>query len=342
MKTNNSKFNFVSIFKYIMIVPIVMVLASIIIGAICGFNLDYDYKNVSTFTVKFNTTLSEKEYSVFEDKVEDVLIRYDFDSTRLERIGEDAENALLVKIVNEDNKLDDVITELKEELEESLYSSVENKLDRSIYISTSDTITNVPTNSSKIIWYSVLSIGCILVLAFLYMLIRYNLMAGVSVVLAVLLDVAMLIAGNIIFRIPQNTGFMLAYMVSTLLVVFISIVIQNSLKRTINDDAFAKYSNEERVYHVVNLKFMIKTLIYLAFIALPLVILAIFSSISMLFTILSVLLGMIIALFVSMIFAPSIWSFWYKRDQDIMLKRRKIREQKKLENKDKNNEKILV
>lgn len=342
MKTNNSKFNFVSIFKYIMIVPIVMALASIIIGAICGFNLDYDYKNVSTFTVKFNTTLSEKEYSVFEDKVEDILVKYDFDSTRMERIGEDAENALLVKIVNEDNKLDDVITELKEELEESLYGSVADKLDRDFYISTSDTITNVPTNSSKMIWYSVLSIGCILVLAFLYMLIRYNLMAGVSVVLAVLLNLAMLTSANIIFRIPLNKGFMLAYMVSTLLVVFISIIIHNALKKTINDDAFAKYSNEERIYHVVNLKFMIKTLIYLAFIALPLVILAIFSSVSMLFTILSILIGMIIAVFVSTIFAPSIWSFWYKRDKDIMLKRRKDREQKKLENKDKNDEKILV
>ncbi len=342
MKTNNSKFNFVSIFKYIMIVPLVMVIASIIIGAICGFNLDYDYQNVTTFTVKFNTTLSEKEYEVFEEKVDDILVRYDFDSTRVERIGEDAENALLIKIVNVDNKLDETISDLKEEMEESLYSSVADKLDRDFYISTGDTITNVPTNSSKIIWYSVLAISCILVLSFLYMLIRYNLMAGVSVVLAVLLNVAMLIAGNIIFRIPQNTGFMLAYMVSTLLVVFISIVIHNSLKQTINDEAFAKFSNEERVYHVVNCKFMIKTLIYLAFIALPLVIFAIFSSISTLYIILSVLLGMIIALFASMIFAPSVWSFWYKRDKDIMLKRRKEREQKKLENKDKNDEKILV
>lgn len=342
MKTNNSKFNFVSIFKYIMIVPIIMALAGLIIGCICGFNLDYDYKNVSTFTVKFNTTLSEEEYKVFEHKVDEILVRYDFDSTRVERIGKDAENSLLIKIVNEDNKLDDVITDLKEELEESLYSSVEDVLDRSFYISTSDIITNIPVNSSKMIGYSVLSIGCILILTFLYMLIRYNLMSGVSTVLAILLALSMLTAGNIIFRIPLNTGFMLAYMVCTLLVVFISIVIHNSLKKTINDDTFAKYSNEERVYHVVNIKFMIKTLIYLALIVLPLAILAIFSSISAVFNILSILIGMVIAVFVSTIFAPSIWSFWYKRDKDIMLKRRKDREQKKLENKDKNDEKILV
>lgn len=341
MKANNSKFNFVSLFKYIMIVPVVMALASIIIGAICGFNLDYDYRNVSEFTVKFNTTVSEKEYSTFEDKVNDTLERYDFDNYRIERIGEDAENALLIKIVNEDGVYDDQIDALKTEFEDSLYTSVQNKLDRDIYISTSDTITSIPTNSSKMIWFSVLALGCILLFVFLYMLIRYNLMAGVTNILGILLSLAMLTACNIIFRIPLNTGFMLAYVVTTLIGAVISIVICNRLKPTLNDDAYAKFSNEERVYSAVSVEFIIKILILLAFVALPLVILAIFSNVSTVFTIISVLVGMIISVFTSVIFAPSIWAFWYKRDKDIMLKRRKEKEQKKLENKD-NDEKILV
>lgn len=341
MKANNSKFNFVSLFKYIMIVPVVLALASIIIGAICGFGLDYDYRNVSEFTVKFNTTVSEKEYSIFEDKVDGVLERYDFDSYRVERIGEDAENALLIKIVNEDGVYDDQIEALKTEFEDSLYSSVQSKLDRDIYISTSDTITSTPINSSRMIWFGVLSLGCILLFVFLYMLIRYNLMAGVTNILGILLSLAMLTACNIIFRIPLNTGFMLAYVATTLIGAIISIVICNRLKPTLNDDAFSKYSNEERVYFAVNVDFIIKVLILLAFVALPLVILAIFSNISTVFTIISVLVGMIISAFTSLIFAPSIWAFWYKRDKDIMLKRRKEREQKKLENKD-NDEKILV
>lgn len=341
MKTINGKFNFVKAFKYFMIVPVVMALASIIIGAICGFNLDYDYKTVSEFTVKFNTTVSEKEYSTFEDKVSEVLERYDFDSYRLERIGEDAENALLIKIVNEDGVYDEQIDALKTEFEDSLYTSVQDKLDRDIYISTSDTITSEPTNSSRMIWFSVLALGCILLFTFLYMIIRYNLMAGVSNILGVLLSLAMLTACNIIFRIPLNTGFMLAYVVTTLLGSIISIVICNQLKPTLNDDAYAKFSNEERVYSVVNLNSIIKILILLAFIALPLVILAIFSTISTVYTIISTLVGMIIAVFTSAIFAPSVWSFWYKRENDIMLKKRKERAEKKLEN-DKNDEKILV
>ena len=342
MKSNSSKFNFVSIFKYLMIIPVVMALAAMIIGLIAGFNYDYDYKNVTSFTVKFNTTVSEKEYKTLESEIKDVVVRYDFDSYRMERIGEDAQNGVIIKIVNEDNKYDEDITSLKTELEENLYSLVEDSFDRELYISTTDLLTSLPANSSRLVWLSVLAISCVMVLVFFYMWIRYNLMAGTTTILGILLALVMQTSALIIFRIPLNRGFILSYGISTMLGVVLSIIIHNALKPTINEDSYAKYSNVERVYSVVNTKFIYKVLIYLAFIILPLLIIAIFSTVSTLFTILSIIVSFVVSLFTTLIFAPSIWSFWYKRDKDKMLKRRKEREQKKLENKDKKDEKILV
>ena len=342
MKTNNSKFSFIPCFKYLMIVPIVMALAAIIIGIIAGFNYDYDYKNVSTFTVKFNTTVTETEYDLFEEEITKVVVRYDLDDHRISRIGADAQNGILVEIVNPENEHDASIEDLKLDLEENLFTNLESELDRSIYISTTDTITNIPANSCRLIWMTALAVGCVLVVAFLYSLIRYNLMAGVSVVLSVLLALVMLTSANIIFRIPLNTGFPIAYAVATLLCVIISIVINNGLKPTVNDDQYAKFSNEERVYSVVNCRFIAMILVCLAFIVLPLVIIAAFSTISTLYTIISVIVAMVISVFTSMFFASTIWSFWYNREKDKMLKRRKVREQKKLENKDKTDEKIVV
>lgn len=342
MKTNNSKFNFISYFKYLMIVPVVMALAAMIIGLIAGFNYDYDYKNVSTFTVKFNTTVTEAEYDLFEEEITKVVVRYDLDDHRISRIGKDAQNGILVEIVNPDNEHASSIEDLKLELEENLYTTLESQLDRSIYVSTTDTIVNVPTNSTHMFWWSLLAVGCVLVLAFLYTLIRYNLMAGVSVVLSTLLALVMLTSANVIFRIPLNTGFPIAYAVATLLCVIISLVINNGLKLTINDDQYSKFSNEERVYSVVNCRLIAMILVSLAFVVLPLVLIAVFSTISTLYTIISIIIGMVVAVFTSMFFGPTIWSFWYNREKDKMLKRRKVREQKKLENKDKTDEKIVV
>lgn len=325
-----------------MIVPIVMALAAMIIGLIAGFNYDYDYKNVSTFTVKFNTTVTEEEYKLFEKEITDVVVRYDLDDHRISRIGEDAQNGVLVQIVNPDNEHTKNIEALKIELEENLYTDLEADLDRSFYISTTDIITNVPTDSSHMIWMSLLAVGCILVLAFFYNLIRYNLMAAVSVVLNVLLAMVMLTSANIIFRVPLNTGFMVAYAVSALLCIIISTIINNGLKPTINDEQYAKSSNADRIYSVVNCRFIAKILVYLAFIIIPLILLAVFSTISTLYTIISVLVGMVVSVFTSVFFAPSIWSFWYNREKDKMLKRRQEREKKKLENKDKTDEKIVV
>ena len=342
MKTNNSKFSFISYFKYLMIVPVVMALAAMIIGLIAGFNYDYDYKNVSTFTVKFNTTVTEAEYDLFEEEITKVVVRYDLDDHRISRIGTDAQNGVLVEIVNTDNEHTASIDDLKTELEENLYTALESKLDRSIYVSTTETITNIPASSCNTIWWALLAVGCILVVAFLYTLIRHNLMAATSVVLSILLALAMLTSANVIFRVPLNTGFPIAYAVATLLCVIISIVINNGLKPTINDDQYSKFSNEERVYSVVNCRFIAMILVCLAFIIIPLVIIAAFSTLSTLYVIISVIIGMAAAVFTSMFFAPTIWSFWYNREKDKMLKRRKEREQKKLENKDKTDEKIVV
>jgi len=231
MKTNSSKFNFITSFKYFMIIPVVMALAAMIIGLIIGFNFDYDYRNVSTFTVKFNTTVSEEEYKVFEDEITKIVVRYDLEDHRIERIGQDAQNGVIVRIVNTDNALDSKIDELKTEIEDNLYTNVQSKVDRSVYISTTDILTNTAKDSSKMIWYTVLAVGCIMVLAFLYNIIRYNIMAGVSVILNILLASAMLTSANVIFRIPLNTAFVLAYAIATMVCVVLSIFVNNGLNQ---------------------------------------------------------------------------------------------------------------
>ena len=74
MKSNNqTKFNFISKFKFIMLIPVLLVLASIVIAAVFGLNYDYDFKNVSTFDVKFNTTVTYDEYVELEKSLDNIF-----------------------------------------------------------------------------------------------------------------------------------------------------------------------------------------------------------------------------------------------------------------------------
>ena len=65
MKLQQNNKSYIPLFKYLMIIPIVLIIGAIVIGAIFGFNKDYDFRTISTFNVKFNTTVTNSEYDVF-------------------------------------------------------------------------------------------------------------------------------------------------------------------------------------------------------------------------------------------------------------------------------------
>ena len=65
-----------------------------------------------------------------------------------------------------------------------------------------------------------------------------------------------------------------------------------------------------------------------------------FFDLSLLYTILSIIAGIIVSLFVSLIINFSLWATWYKKDKDTRLKKRIEAENQKSENK--TDEKIVV
>ena len=100
MKTNNN-FKFVSSFKYLMLIPVVLAVAAIVFGFVFNLNFDYDFRTVNNFSVKFGTTVTEAEYDILENNLEDLITRMDFDNFRLDRVGSGAQNGILVKIPND-------------------------------------------------------------------------------------------------------------------------------------------------------------------------------------------------------------------------------------------------
>lgn len=342
MKQNKkTQLNFVTSFKYWIIFPIVVAVLAIILGSIFNLNLDYDFKTVDTFNVQFNTTITDTEYETLENNIAEMLNNHKVEDYRLDRIGEGAENGVIVQIVS--NKSID-IDEIKLDLEANLKTNVQAELTSDIIISTTDTISNEPRNVLSMTLFASLSIALIILLGFIYNLVRYNLVAGYSLVLTMLFEIAMLFGLQVVTRIPFNANFMIAYVLMVLTTVILTTCINNFIKTDLSDDKYAKSTNADRVIRAVK-SIYIGVIIAFALAIIAFMIVGFMGSLSTLYTMISIVLSLFISILSSMFFYTTIWTFFYQKDKDNTLKRRLELNKKKLEDKEKKikiDEKIVV
>lgn len=340
MKSNKKNLNIISKFKYYMLIPIVLLIVAIVFGCVFGLNYDYDFRNISTFDVKFNTTVSTSEYKELEKQL-DALVDTKFDDYRIEKVGEGAQNGLTVKIANDEGDFNQTIEDMKETIESSLLVNCGDVIESNIVVTTSDTTTILPKNISDLIWYSVLAIVCILAFVFIYYVIRYNFVSSISFVLTILFEIAMLTIVMIVARVPFNYYFVVSYFVMIMASVFVSTYINNNIRGNLNSEKYEKYSNSDRVYDAFG-KTLKPVLIFTTLMILTVFAVMFFGNLTLLYIVLSILCGYVVMLFGTYMFEFSLWSFWYKREKDATLKRRLELEKKRLENANKKDDKIVV
>ncbi len=339
MKSNN-KLNIISRFKYWMLIPIVLLVVSIIFGFVFGLNYDYDFKTVSSFDVKFNTTVTNTEYKELSKQLK-TLVKSEFTDFRIEKIGDGAQNGLLVKIANENGEFDTQIESLKNTIETKLLENTGDKVSSPVTITTTDTYNILPKDASSLIGYSVLAMTCIMLFVFIYYAIRYNLTASVSIVLTILFEIAMLLTVMIVARIPFNYYFVVSYFVMTISTIIISSYLNNYIRSNLNVEKYNKYSNADRVYDAYA-RTIKPIMIFVALLSLSLFAIMFFGNSTLIYTMLSIIVSLMVGLFGIYFFEFSIWSFWYKKDKDATLRRKIEAEKKKSTQSSKSDDKIVV
>lgn len=343
MKNNTLKF--VDKFKYILLVPILLVVLSVIFGVIFNLNYDYDFRKVSNFTVKFNTTVSEVEYDSLENEIDAILKENGFNDYRIERVGSGAKNSVFVRIANDDSSLDTKIESVKISIQENLLDRADN-ITSSVVISLTETDYSLPKNVTNMTWFAVLAICCIAIFVFAYTAYRYNLIAGCVLALSIAVGTIMQFASMVVFRIPFNYYFVVPFIVMILATIIISSYINNTIKSTLNDEAYSKSTNAERV-EMCTSRALKGVLMSIAILAVLVLAVMFFGGLSLIYLGLAIIVGLGTSLFISLFFNTSLWALWYKKDKDKMLIRRlkleKEREEKKNnKNSNKEDEKIVV
>ncbi|MGN0961755.1 MAG: hypothetical protein ACI4PF_06145, partial [Christensenellales bacterium] len=180
-----------------------------------------------------------------------------------------------------------------------------------------------------------------MIFVFVYYAIRYNLVASITFVLTILFEIAMLTIVMIVARVPFNYYFVVSYFVMTLMTLLTSTYINNYIRSNLNVEKYSKYSNSDRVYDAYKNTYR-PVIIFTSLITLSMFAVMFFGDVSLIFTVISIILGLLVSLFGVYMFEYPLWSFWYKKDKDATLKRKIELEKKRANEAENSNDKIVV
>ncbi len=196
-------FNIVNNRKIFFSISIIILLIGAVCFAINGLNTDIDFTGGTAIYVDLGTAYDEAAVRECVDAVEGVTVS---------SVQKTDDNGALIKTTAID-------TELRTKVTEALAAKFEN--------STVMSVDNVSASVGQELWSNAaLSICIAAILMLIYITFRFEVLSGISAVLALVHDMLMMIAIYAIFQFPVNTSFIaailtiLGYSINATIVIF--------------------------------------------------------------------------------------------------------------------------
>ncbi len=329
MKTKNVNTPFSkNLFKFYLLVPVVIMLLALIIGVIFGVNKSNDFKTTYSFTVKYNSTVSEKEYDAYIKDISNILDKngaekFDY---KFEKLNDDISLTTKVIISNSQyasadlaNKFTTISNNIKQVVNEKIGGG---------HIEISELSEISGQSFTKEILKTLLAVGVITVLAFAYIWIRYELKMALCSLLILPYNVGLLIAMLVLLRLPFNNMFMIPFYLTMLVSYVVFIIIANNIRDELDDDVFAESKNNDLFINSLNTSKNALTIILIC-LATAILISMLSFSIKVIFIAIACLLGLCIAVYSPLFVTFGLWTKVYNIDKDKRLKAKKLKKENK-------------
>ncbi|MBQ9791627.1 MAG: hypothetical protein IJW28_03475 [Clostridia bacterium] len=195
-------------------------------------------------------------------------------------------------------------------------------------------------NVGNTILFTGIALLVTLAFVFLYMFIRFNLVAGVSIVLSLLYETAMLTALISLVRIPVNSTIYVAYIFMYIFTILMNMSVFNSVRTSVDSDVAD--DNNKVVLKAVNDN-IVPIFIISAVLLVATIVFILCGYAFVKFTAMAVAFAILVSLYFVLFANTTIWSKLYSRKRDLILRKKQEYRKKKLEKKSKDEEeKILV
>lgn len=234
------KLNVIKKTKMSLILSLAIILAGVVMAVMNGgLNLGIDFTGGSLVTVSF-----EQEYNT--DDISDVLNQANAGEVQI--VKSDDNNAIIRLQSKPEEEMTEINNKLIDGLKEKGYSKA--------------TLAGVDrvgaTASRELVMNAFLSVSIACVLILIYVWARFELHSGIAAVLALLHDVAIMIAFVAIFRIPINSSFIAAvltivgYSINSTILVFDRLRENKKLYTTMSNGDLINKSIDDTFWRSVN------------------------------------------------------------------------------------------
>ena len=305
MQNNKFKnFNASKYTKYFLSFSLAFLLVGIILFCILGFNLGMDFTGGSTYEVAVGE-ISDADYNALKQDLGTVVsnegVRYTISSK-----NSGADMVMEIKCQTQD-----------EALQQTIY---QNLTDATSYTVTSTGFQGA-TTTGEVLTSAFIAIFLALVAMLVYIAIRFELVSGVSALVALLHDVLMMCAFVVLFRIEVNASFVaalitiLGYSINNTIIIFDRIR-ENSKMPNLQNMPYkdlADLSVKQTLRRTINTALTtIFAILLLAILGVP----------SMRQFVLPILIGLVVGTYSSIFISPQLWSYLMTRSKNIDKKRK--------------------
>ena len=325
-KFNNSNYDFTKHFRYLMFIPLILVLVGLIVFSFCGFNLSYDFTDTYSVTVKYSSSLEENVKNEYKDNITKIIKDNNVSSYEFTISQDSSYNILTYRYRAIDNKNESQMIELGEAIKDDIVALGINEND----VTVSDLIPKA--YQANIIGNLALAFGLGLVGVIIYLFIRFDYASALNIIVSMFIDWLLLFAIYSICRIPMDISILAVFVTTTLLGLVNNVVLYDKIRENLNDEQNSKLLNSELISLSIrnNLSFNIISNM-IVWIALFIVMAVSITSVK--FAILPILIWMILNIVTINMILPFVWTKLYNRTKDIKLKKALEKKNKKDNNK---------
>lgn len=331
-KIINSKFNVTKNFLYYMIAPLVIIIVGIILISTVGFNLGADFTGSSSFKIYVNNEATFEHAEVYDlEDIEDYNTVYgkvkgilDDNGLKIVSVRTSTINLMsdynvpdgqAIEVVFQNSSTyESKINAENEEIRKALlvefdYSSVENAITSVDYSPMSQNTFNWAIGILAAVVFGA-------IVAIIYMMFRFDKSAWIVVFMQVALDILLFIALLSIFRLTVNLTVGIAILATFTLTILNSFVYYSKMKGNIKSGKYANKNNKEMANELTK-ETLLKRIFVYALLFIMVFVLAIVAVEGVREVALAISIGLLVTLFTSIFFTPSIWSVMYKEKKKI-------------------------
>lgn len=304
MQNNKFKnFNASKYTKYFLSFSLAFLLIGVILFCILGFNLGMDFTGGSTYEVSVGE-ISDADYNNLKQD-----------------LGTVVSNEGVRYTISAKNSGADMVMEIKcQTQDEAVQQTLYQKLTDATTYTVTSTGFQGATTTGEVLTSAFIAIFLALVAMLVYIAIRFELISGVSALVALLHDVLMMCAFVVLFRIEVNASFVaalitiLGYSINNTIIIFDRIRENQKMP----DLQKMPYKDLADLSVKQTLRRTINTALTTIF---AIVLLAILGVPSMRQFVLPILIGLIVGTYSSIFISPQLWAFLMTRSKNIDKKR---------------------